>query len=285
MNSDGITEEQLRTRLRDRSWMTVQRGVYRTAGVHPSREQAILAACLAGGDHAVASHRAAAWLWDFLAPGAVVVEITVPHDARRALDGVVVHRSRRPAQFVWHKGIPVTSPVDTLIGLVEVANADVLGRCLDRAQRKGCVRGADLMAALSGRGSQGRSGVSVLRRVLAERGYPEIHASVLERRTLAVLRAAALPEPKREFGTGPGMRYRVDFAWPNTRVLLEVDGFDTHGTPEALQADLARQNELVSAGWAPLRYTWRDITQTPGQVTRQVGEMLAKAGLLPKWGN
>lgn len=280
----GITERQLYRRIDNGQWIILQRGVYRLAGVAPARQQLILAACLAGGAQTLASHRSAAWLWDLIAPGATVVEVTMPHDRRRTLRGVVIHRSRHAEPAVWRKGVPVTSPVGTLIDLAEVVRADTLGRALDQAQRKGLATGTDLLTAINENESQGCAGIALLRAVLAERGYPGVKASVLERRTLAVLRAAGLPDPIREFETGPRRAYRVDFTWPPTRLLIEVDGFDTHGTPEALQADLARQNELVSAGWIPLRYTWRDITQTPVRVTKQVGKMLAQSQSWPNWG-
>ena len=51
---------------------------------------------------------------------------------------------------------------------------------------------------------------------------------------------------------------RADLAWPSRRLLVELDGYNTHGTPIALQKDLRRQNNLVAAGWTVLRFTWND---------------------------
>ncbi|MGH9075246.1 MAG: endonuclease domain-containing protein, partial [Acidimicrobiales bacterium] len=192
--------------------------------------------------------------------------MTIPHGQRRSLPGVVVHQTRRGVSSAKLRGIPVTSPVATIADLAQLAEPDLLEGALDRGHRKGLVTGTSVLAELERRGGRGAPGVATLRALLAERGYPGIPASALERRTRAVLRQGGLPDPVRELATGPGRRYRVDFSWPPSRVMVEVDGFDTHGTPEALRADLARQNELVAMGWAPLRYTWQDICRRPKEV-------------------
>jgi predicted transcriptional regulator of viral defense system len=59
----GIAPDQLRARLDRGSLVRLDAGVYRTIGARWSWQQALLAACLAAGPEALASHRAAAVLW------------------------------------------------------------------------------------------------------------------------------------------------------------------------------------------------------------------------------
>ncbi|MGH9071530.1 MAG: DUF559 domain-containing protein, partial [Acidimicrobiales bacterium] len=279
-NDCGLTVDGLRWRVCQGVWVQVQRGVYRNAAACETRRMKILAACLAGGPGTVASHRAAGWLWGLIPPGAAVIEITMAHDRRRSLRGVEVHRSRHPEPAVERHGIPVTTPLATMVALAGVLSRSALEDALERAARQRMLTGADLykeLRQLNGSNRDNTKGATSLYAVLAERGYPAVEATELERRTLFLLQQAALPNPVRELPAGPGNRYRIDFTWPPTRVMVEVDGFDAHSTPEALRADLARQNELVSGGWIPLRYTWADITKHPDHVVAEIRAMLARS--------
>ena len=73
--------------------------------------------------------------------------------------------------------------------------------------------------------------------------------------------AAALPMPEEEWdvidGSGRWLA-RVDFAYPEKKVYIEVDG-SHHETRRQYVDDLARQNELARAGWLPLRFTKEDV--------------------------
>jgi very-short-patch-repair endonuclease len=59
---------------------------------------------------------------------------------------------------------------------------------------------------------------------------------------------------------------RADFAWPDRKLIVEVDGFEAHSSPAALQHDLDRQNALVALGWTVLRFTWADVVRNPSKV-------------------
>ena len=47
-------------------------------------------------------------------------------------------------------------------------------------------------------------------------------------------------------------KYRLDFAWPEIRVALEVDGFH-HARPETAAKDAERDRWLRSQGWLTFR--------------------------------
>ena len=67
---------------------------------------------------------------------------------------------------------------------------------------------------------------------------------------------AELPAPVPQFWVKvAGRRYRLDFAYPEVKLAIEVDGFDPHNTRTAFDKDRARANDLVAAGWTVLRFT------------------------------
>ena len=63
-----------------------------------------------------------------------------------------------------------------------------------------------------------------------------------------------------------GTPYRLDYAWPDRLLAVEVDGYGPHSSREAFQSDRARQNALVLAGWTVLRFTWADVRDRPAAV-------------------
>ncbi len=69
-------------------------------------------------------------------------------------------------------------------------------------------------------------------------------------------------------------RFEVDFAFPSAMLVVEVDGWDPHRTRQAFEDDRARDARLVSLGWSVIRVTWRQVTQEPGKVARNVGAAL-----------
>lgn len=114
-----------------------------------------------------------------------------------------------------------------------------------------------------GRSSPARKeGPAALLRVLARRQEPA-NDSDLETRFEQLCRAAGVDGLRRQVRIGP---YVADFADPDRRVVVELDGLETHATSRALQADLVRQNFLVLSGWTVLRFTWDDVARRTAAV-------------------
>lgn len=67
-----------------------------------------------------------------------------------------------------------------------------------------------------------------------------------------------------------------DFRFDAERVIVEIDGWAWHHTPDRFQRDRARQNELILQGWTVLRFTWFDLTQRPAEVLSQVCRALGR---------
>jgi very-short-patch-repair endonuclease len=63
---------------------------------------------------------------------------------------------------------------------------------------------------------------------------------------------------------------RVDFAYPELRYAIEVDGYEAHSSLQAFRHDRARQNDLVDLGWTVHRFTWDDVEHHPGRVAQRI---------------
>jgi len=83
---------------------------------------------------------------------------------------------------------------------------------------------------------------------------------------------AALPQPVAQHRIG---RYTVDFGWPEKRVVVETDGWATHGRQQAFEDDRAKDADLVAQGHVVVRFTWRQLELEPYVVAARIAAALA----------
>jgi hypothetical protein len=273
----GVSPSGIRTRLARGDWVTVRRGVYRLAGVRPSFEHVVMAACLAVGDACWASGRTAARLWGLDVPAPVTVEVLTPPGVRVRLGGVTQHRSSElfTADVTRHRLVPVTSVARTLVDAATQLPGRRLGEAVDDALRRGLLDLDELAACVDRLDRGGRRLIVPLRRVLADRllGY-DPGGSRRELDVLGVLRRGGLPAPVQQFEVVVGGRRRVlDYAYPDERVGLEFDGFAEHGLLRStFDDDRVRGNDLAVAGWLVLHFTSKSA---PGHVVERTAEALS----------
>ncbi|HUF84003.1 MAG TPA: hypothetical protein VMQ81_05350, partial [Acidimicrobiia bacterium] len=80
--------------------------------------------------------------------------------------------------------------------------------------------------------------------------------SGLEMRILRAIVGADLPEPVQQHWVRlNGQRRRIDLAYPDLKLAIEVDGWRDHGPRSAFDSDRVRENELEIAGWDRLHFT------------------------------
>lgn len=255
----------------------VHRGVYRLAGTPLTWDQRLWAAVKAAGDDAVVSHRSAARLWGIHDDEAV--EVTVNRDRAPRLDGVVVHRTTdlRDTHVSRRRGFPTANPLRTLVDLGAVVRPNFVEDALDRALERRLVTVDGVEATIEWLARRGRRGVGVLRAIVDQRALGRSRPdSLLEPRMARLLRAHGLPPFIFQYEVRHAGRFvaRVDFADPDLLIALEVDGFESHATPRALQSDLSRQNALVALGWTVLRFTWADVVRRPEMVAATTSSVL-----------
>lgn len=90
-------------------------------------------------------------------------------------------------------------------------------------------------------------------------GRPRNRCECLERRLLFHIRAVGLPEPERELRFHPTRRWRFDFAWPDRKIAVEVDGGTwtggRHTRPGGFEKDAEKINAATLLGWRVIRVT------------------------------
>lgn len=227
----------------------------------------------------MASHLAAARLWGLAEDDAV--EITVPENRLVRLRGVRVFRSRNLAsRWVSRRGgIPVTNPLRVMVDVGSLVAPARLSDIIERALSERLVSIAGLEVAYAALG-RGRVGAAVLRVALDDRALGAAPADgLLEPRMARLFRDRKLPPAVFQHQVRAGGRFvaRVDFAYPERMLAIEVDGHQVHSTPQALQRDLTRQNALVSLGWTVLRFTWSDVVHRPEKVASDIRTVLEGA--------
>jgi very-short-patch-repair endonuclease len=95
--------------------------------------------------------------------------------------------------------------------------------------------------------------------------------SVLERRFLRLCHRHRIPVPRVNVQVGD---FLVDFLWPESSLIVEVDGYEYHGDRASFEADRARDAELTRRGYRVVRFTYRHVTQEAARVARAVRELL-----------
>lgn len=118
----------------------------------------------------------------------------------------------------------------------------------------------------------------------AQRQSAELHAKML----LAWLALMRIPTPEPEYRFSPERKWRVDWAWPDARVALEVEGglfgigkpcpvckqrkVAGHTSIERLLTDQEKYNALAALGWRLLRIRPGDFTYANAElITRTLG--------------
>jgi very-short-patch-repair endonuclease len=265
----GVTRHEIDGRVRRGSLIPKHSGVYvvgHAAEVDLGDETAALLAC---GPNAILSHHSAATIWGLRPGRARPIHVTVPrgdHGARP--EGVIVHRTILPTERRVHRDLPITSPARTVLDIA----AGLPDRDIEYILEEGLARrllneaAVGEVAARAGR----HPGAARLRRVLATR-TGTLTESVAQRRLLGLIREAGLPCPQTE---RPLLDYRVDLLWPDLKLVVEVDGYQSHGTRGAFERDRRRDARLQAAGFMVIRVTAREIEYHPWAVIAQIAQAI-----------
>ena len=275
--ASGMSRTTLYRRTRAGRYVREHPGVFRIPGLPDCWEGSVLAACLAAGDEAVASHRAAARIWGLTDDSVDIVEITVPDPRHPRLRGVTVHRSADLAtnHLTIRRRIPTTNPLRTMVDLGTVLEPEAVEDALDAGLRWPSLFSLRAVeATLDQLARKGRGGTGVLRAILEERGFGDaVSDSELEKQMDKLLRRASLPPAAFHYALyAPAGLFlaEVDFAYPEIKLAIEVDGFGVHGTPRAMAKDFVRQNGLAPYRWHVLRFTWRQVVDEPEMVAATI---------------
>lgn len=246
----GLSDRQIGYRLATERWRRLDRGVYAVNGSPTSHQQSLIAACLAAGLNAAASHLSAAAI-ERLSSHPEVPWVTVP-SATHHRSGQL-HRSPLDAKDVTRiDGIPVTAVPRTIIDCAMVCRDRQLSGILDDAlSQKLCTPRQIRAALLRVEARPGRRGSGRVRRLLDAWDGSITPESPAEARLVRRIREWGLPDPVLQHVVVDGAgRFvaRVDLAWTAAKFAIEYDGLRFHG-PNAWAGDESRHAALRDLGW------------------------------------
>ncbi len=284
LRGNDWTDSQIDRVVRTGQLITVRGGVYRIAGAPVTSHQRILAAVLAAASPA--SHRAATSVWGADLGPTPPLEVLVGNGRHPRLPGVVVHRSSTldPRDVTRRHGIPVTNPLRTLVDLGAVAAPEQVELALDSFTSRKLITVAGARAYRDKLAGRGQRGVGVLGQVLDGRVLGDQAAdSVLEPVMARFCRDHGLPMPAFQVWVRvDGIWRRLDFAYLEEMIDLEVDGYEHHGgSYERWESDLDRDAALTADGWRVLRVSKAGITRRPAMTANRIRATLDPRRQLP----
>jgi hypothetical protein len=241
----GFSDTMIRDRVAGGRLHRLHRGVYAVGHTIVKRDGRLLAAVMACGDGAVLSHRSAAELWGIRPTAAARIDVTVSRTSGvRSTAAIIVHRPKRPPATTKRRGIPVTTPGQTLADLALALPRRQLEKAVEMAE----VRRLDVAVPEEHPG----------RKRLRDAGaLPVTTDSPLEDAFLELCDTYGIPRPLVQ----PMVEgHRVDFCWPELRLIVETDGFEHHGTRAAFERDRAKDAQLTARGWRVLRFTHAQVS-------------------------
>jgi very-short-patch-repair endonuclease len=271
LRAAGLTRHAILARVRSGRLVRQFQGVY-VAGdpkLIPFACQA--AALLALGPTAVLSHRSAAVVWGLAQPDVSMIDVTTIGGNPRSRPGVRLHRIQKLDQpdITRHRNLRLTSPARTLIDFAAQAASSELAHGFGEARAKRLLTDRALNAALS-RAPRNHPGAAIVRAMLREGGTYD--RSKAERLMRSHLKAAELPQPSANVMLEGHL---VDFLWPAQKLIVEVDGYLTHGSRQAFEADRRRDQRCVAAGYVVLRITWWQLQHQPLATIAAIAQGLA----------
>lgn len=304
LTAAGVTRGQIRAALQAGGLTAIGPGIvvsaHRWSAADGDERHALLVrAALLRYPGAIVSHHSAARAWGLPDVGRSPAErtrvhITKPASAHRS-SGLVVHGDHLPAeQCTTIDELPVTSLGRTFVDLVptatrphRVALADAaLRRTIggtahptvvrhrvrdDRLRRRAHDEVDALLSALVG-----RTGVNAARAALSI--ADPAAESVLESYSRAGLIDAGFPAPQCGLPVvgDDGRTYWADMAWPEYRLIAEVDGELKYVVGEDLLREKRRQEAIEAAGWVVVRWGWREAVIEPHRMLERLERFLVR---------
>lgn len=264
--------------LAEGTWQRVLRGAYVPGGQQLDLAIRCRAAQRLLPAHALVADRCLLWLLgvDVLPPGPRLLEVVVPRDAvvprRTDVRARIAAVPAEDATVLGTSGLcclrTVRAAADLLriLPLAEaVVVADAVGHAGlgdDQALREELV---------------GHAGLRGVRRAFraVELSDPRAESPPESRLRLQLVLAGLHPVPQFEVWDGGRFLARVDLAFPALRIAIEYDGRAVHERADVFARDRQRQNDLVRAGWAILRFTAVDLRFGAAAAVAQVMATLA----------
>jgi very-short-patch-repair endonuclease len=243
----GFNDAVIRRRVAAGTLHRLHRGVYLLGHTAAAPLALELAALLACGPTAALSHWTAAALYRIIAHTDGPIHLTIPDRRCRPRPGLQPHFAPLADEDVTKlRGLRTATPARTLQDLRPLLDPAAYERAVNEAQ--------------------------VLHLIPKQNDEPGITREEAERRLKQLLKRAQLRPTATNTHVGG---HEVDALFQDPKLIVEVDGYSTHGTRLAFENDRRRDAELTGAGYRVMRITWRQIEHEPEAVAARLGAAIA----------
>jgi very-short-patch-repair endonuclease len=272
LRAAGLTRDAIRARIARGRLVRIFRDVYAAGDPELMPLVRPAAALVALGPHSFLSHRSAAAVWGLADSDPAVIDVTVVGGKPRARDALRLHRVRQlhPADIATRSKLRLTSLARTAIDFAADATSSELHHAFAEARAKHRLTDLALTAALA-RLPANHPGAAIVRSML--NSNETYDRSKAERIMRTLCTQAQLPQPlvNRQLHG-----FLVDFLWPQQHLIIEVDGYGTHGTRQAFENDRRRDQVHIAAGYVVIRVTWDQLQNEPLAVIARLAQALAR---------
>jgi very-short-patch-repair endonuclease len=267
----GISRRQIAARLASGALIQLFPGVYVVGHLALAPYALEAAALVACRPRALLARRTACGMWKLPVAPENEIDILVVGRHRRSLSGVTVRSIDRLADGELRRvdGLPVTSPSLTLLDVAGDLSRAELTAAIHEARVQRIISDGQLRSTLAAHPN--RRGARPLGAFLQTEGSAKVTRSHAERIALRLMRDHGL-DPESDVWIGP---YRVDFLFRAEKLIVEVDGFRFHATPERFAADRRRTAALMGMGFVVFPLSWSDLNDGAGDAMSRLLAALA----------
>ena len=269
-----LSPKGLEVGVRAGKFIRVRRGVY---ALQPPAVPAMLAALdLASGMYIVACMQTAAEMYGFDTEPDGRLHILDPGVRMRPSPTVMVHQ-RIGAPLKSVRGRLATAPAWTAVEIARSLRRPRALAVLDAALHVECCTRAELCAAVAEQ--KGRRGIVRVRELVQLADGRAESPMESEARLVFIDGGLPLPELQHEIVDLHGKLWRVDFAWPDSKVVAEYDSVEWHANPEGWKHDRIKAARLQECGWISVPMVVDDVRKRPYELVRRIVGHLERAPL------
>jgi hypothetical protein len=215
----------------------------------------------------VACMGTAAHLYGFDTESDHRIHVLDPGVRMRPTAGLMVHQ-RIDAPLRRVDGRLATAPAWTAVEVARTLRRPRTLATLDAALHCGACATGDLEAAI--REQKGRRGIVKVRELMKHADGRSESPMESEARLVFIDGGLPMPELQYEIVDRCGDLWRVDFAWPEAKVVAEYESMEWHASPEALRHDRMKTSRLQECGFTVIPIVVDDVRNKPYELVRRI---------------